>query len=257
MFLEMILALIALTIVGITAPGTKGSPDQLFAQGPGQHLRLPAPARGVGPGLWPADDCDSGDYDSASRGPVHAHRDQRTAGAGRAGDADTGNRHRGRADSHVRAGITGTFKYIWVLFGSANQFMASLALMIASIWLVSEKKKAGFALIPMVFMYLTTMAALVMTCKQLLQQAVNRPEPGRDGADRREVIGNWIAGVIGVVLFVAALVLAYDGVERYRYSGEYRPAGNGKRRRDRRKELSVVERRQGKKRKKGFGSARA
>jgi carbon starvation protein len=107
---------------------------------------------------------------------------------------------------------TGTFKYIWVLFGSANQLMASLALMIASVWLVSEKKKAGFAIVPMVFMYLTTMAAIILTCKQLLQQAATGLSLAGAKLPAGQVVGNWIAGIIGVVLFVAALVLAYDGI---------------------------------------------
>jgi carbon starvation protein len=107
---------------------------------------------------------------------------------------------------------TGTFKYIWVLFGSANQLMASLALMIGSVWLVSEKKKAGFALVPMVFMYLTTMAALVLTCWQLLKQAATGLSLAGAKLPAGQVAGNWIAGIIGVALFVAALVLAYDGV---------------------------------------------
>jgi carbon starvation protein len=102
---------------------------------------------------------------------------------------------------------TGTFNYIWVLFGAANQLMASLALMIASIWLISEKKNATFALIPMVFMYLTTMAAIVVLSKQLLQKAI----AGLSNFNG-QVAGNWVAAMIGIALFAAALILAYDGI---------------------------------------------
>jgi carbon starvation protein len=213
MFMEMILALIALTIVAITAPGTAGSPDQLFGKGLGSiftFLHLPE--------AW-----------GLAYGPLMITilaitilhlvvRFMRIAT----------NELLGRAVPLLRIPsigtvvaliltfvlvITGTFKYIWVLFGSANQLMASLALMIASIWLISEKRKAGFALIPMIFMYVTTMAALVITCKQLLQQAVSRADLVGKPLTAGMVIGNWVAGLIGVVLFVAALILAYDGVK--------------------------------------------
>lgn len=213
MFLEMILALIALTIVAITAPGTAGSPDQLFGQGLGSiftYLHLPL--------SW-----------GLAYGPLMivilavtilhlVVRFMRIAT----------NELLGRAVPVLRIPsigtlvaliltfvlvITGTFKYIWVLFGSANQLMASLALMIGSIWLISEKRKAGFAVIPMIFMYVTTMAALVITCKQLLQQAVTRADLAGKALSAGNVAGNWVAGVIGIVLFVAAIILAYDGVK--------------------------------------------
>ena len=105
---------------------------------------------------------------------------------------------------------TGTFNYIWVLFGSANQLMASLALMIASIWLVSERKNATFAIIPMVFMYLTTMAAIVVLSRQLLQKAI----AGLSNFNG-QVLGNWVAAIIGIALFVAALILAWDGLKAF------------------------------------------
>jgi carbon starvation protein len=211
MFLEMMLALIALAIVGITAAGAVGSPDQLFASGLGSifgFLHLPEKwGLAYGPVLI------------AILAITILHlvvRFMRIAA----------NELMGRVLPVMRVPAigtvvaliltfvlvtTGTFKYIWVLFGSANQLMASLALMIGSIWLVSEKKKAGFALVPMVFMYLTTMAALVLTCKQLLQQAATGLSLAGAKLPAGQVAGNWIAGIIGVALFIAALVLAYDG----------------------------------------------
>jgi carbon starvation protein len=107
---------------------------------------------------------------------------------------------------------TGTFNYIWVMFGSANQLMASLSLMIASIWLVSERKNATFAFIPMVFMYVTTMAAIIILSKQLLQQAITRVSVSGAALAANAVVGDWVAGIIGVALFVAALILAWDGI---------------------------------------------
>jgi len=53
------------------------------------------------------------------------------------------------------------FKLIWPLFGSANQFMAALALIAVSVWLYRRGRKNWFTLIPAVFMVVTTMASLV------------------------------------------------------------------------------------------------
>jgi carbon starvation protein len=53
------------------------------------------------------------------------------------------------------------FKLIWPLFGSANQFMAALALIAVSVWLYRRGRKSWFTLIPAIFMVTTTMASLI------------------------------------------------------------------------------------------------
>jgi carbon starvation protein len=52
------------------------------------------------------------------------------------------------------------FLVIWPLFGSANQLLASLALIVISVWLIKRKKKALFSIIPAVFMMATTIYSL-------------------------------------------------------------------------------------------------
>jgi carbon starvation protein len=53
------------------------------------------------------------------------------------------------------------FKLIWPLFGSANQFMAALALIAVSVWLYRRGRKSWFTMIPAIFMVTTTMASLI------------------------------------------------------------------------------------------------
>jgi len=104
---------------------------------------------------------------------------------------------------------TGVWQTIWVLFGGANQMMASLALLIITIWLMSKKRSASWTFWPFVFMYITTIAALGYKGIQAFQAAFTGTK----------VAGNIIAGVIAVVLIVCALILGYDGVQalnRYR-----------------------------------------
>jgi carbon starvation protein len=100
---------------------------------------------------------------------------------------------------------TGFWARIWVLFGGANQLMASLALLIISLWLMSKAKSSSWALIPFAFMFITTIAALLITGYNSFKAI--------DFADVGAAIGNIIAGGLAVILIVCALILAWDGVQ--------------------------------------------
>ncbi|HLZ18527.1 MAG TPA: carbon starvation CstA 5TM domain-containing protein, partial [Smithellaceae bacterium] len=52
------------------------------------------------------------------------------------------------------------FLVIWPIFGSANQLLASLALIAVSVWLVKRKKTAWFTVLPAIFMMVTTIYSL-------------------------------------------------------------------------------------------------
>lgn len=51
---------------------------------------------------------------------------------------------------------TNSFKLIWPIFGTANQLLAALSLIVVSVWLASRKKPNLFTLLPAVFMMCTT-----------------------------------------------------------------------------------------------------
>ncbi len=53
------------------------------------------------------------------------------------------------------------FLLIWPIFGSANQLLASLALIAVSVWLVNKARRSLFTLLPAIFMIVTTIASLV------------------------------------------------------------------------------------------------
>ncbi len=109
---------------------------------------------------------------------------------------------------------TGVWQTIWVLFGGANQMMASLALLIVTLWFMSQGKKYAWTLWPGVFMYVTTIAALGYTGIKALMAAFAGTK----------VTGNIIAGVIALVLIACALILGYDGAKALRRKGEAVPA---------------------------------
>ena len=117
--------------------------------------------------------------------------------------------------------LTGTWVYLWFLFGAANQLMAALSLMLVTVWLKSEKRNPAYALWPMLFMYITTIAATVLTAYNLWATVLTKD------VGIVPVIGAWLMIIVAVLLVVAALFIGYDGWQAYqRYSkgGEVRKA---------------------------------
>jgi carbon starvation protein len=106
--------------------------------------------------------------------------------------------------------LTGTWVYLWQLFGASNQLLAALSLLIVTVWLVSVGKNAAYAGVPMVFMYVTTIAAAGVTAFNLYQSII---APGEVGGI--PVAGAWAMIIVAVLLIVAALVIAADGFRAY------------------------------------------
>jgi carbon starvation protein len=106
--------------------------------------------------------------------------------------------------------LTGWFQYLWVLFGGANQLMASLALMLVSAYLMSEGRSAAYAFYPMIFMFITTVAALLYTSYGLLYRVFTGVVKGTEA-----IVGNTLMGLVGFFLVIAALILAVEGVKAF------------------------------------------
>ena len=103
--------------------------------------------------------------------------------------------------------LTGTWVYLWQMFGTANQLMAALSLLVVTVWLKEQKKNPTFALWPMLFMYITTLAAIAVTIRNLYATII----PAGGAA----TIGGWVEVVIGLLLFITALVIGWDGYQAY------------------------------------------
>jgi carbon starvation protein len=108
--------------------------------------------------------------------------------------------------------LTGTWVYLWQLFGAANQLMAALSLLIVTVWLREQKKNPSYALWPTLFMYITTLAATLVTARNLFVTIV--PKGGAAAA------GAWAMIVISALLFVTALVIGWDGYQAYQRYGK-------------------------------------
>jgi carbon starvation protein len=110
--------------------------------------------------------------------------------------------------------LSGTWVYLWQLFGASNQLMAALSLLLVTVWLRSVGKNPAYAGIPMVFMYVTTMAATVVTAYNLLVTIATKP-----GQAAISVVGAWAMIAISVLLLGAAVLIAWDAWQawnRYR-----------------------------------------
>jgi carbon starvation protein len=109
--------------------------------------------------------------------------------------------------------ITGTWVYIWQLFGASNQLMASLSLLVVTVWLAASRRNPTYAAIPTLFMYITTMAATIVTAYNLYATVFIKQlgQPGHEIA----VIGSLLTIAIAIILFVAAIFIGIDGVRAY------------------------------------------
>ncbi len=114
--------------------------------------------------------------------------------------------------------LSGTWIYLWQLFGASNQLMAALSLLIVSLWLKSTGRSPRFALYPMLFMYITTMAAIVVTGYNLYASILSNP---KIAAQPVNVVGAVAMIVVSVLLFVASVLIAYDA---WRAWSRLRPA---------------------------------
>ena len=101
--------------------------------------------------------------------------------------------------------LSGTWVYLWQLFGASNQLMAALSLLLVTVWLRSVGKNPSYAGIPMVFMYVTTMAATVVTAYNLLVGIALA-----QGQALISVIGAWAMIAVAILLLVAAALIAWD-----------------------------------------------
>ncbi len=98
------------------------------------------------------------------------------------------------------------FAYLWGTFGGANQLMAGLALMIITLWLLREKRRTVFTSIPMFFMIITTISALIYLSYSGITGYM--ADPTR--------IGLGIAAAINIILIILAIVMVVEGYKAYR-----------------------------------------
>jgi carbon starvation protein len=103
--------------------------------------------------------------------------------------------------------VFGFWQWTWVLFGGANQILAAIALLLVSVWLAEQRKAHKWTLLPAVFLFFTSMAALlyvsVYKALYLGILTVSEQSPG-------STIGYLISGSVGLLIILIALNLFRD-----------------------------------------------
>jgi carbon starvation protein len=97
--------------------------------------------------------------------------------------------------------FSGSAGALWPVFGAANQLLAALALLAASVWLAKRGLDNRFVKYPMLFMFAVTLTALVNL------------------GYSNYTIGNYLLTAIASVLFIVAITLA---IQATRSLAEYR-----------------------------------
>ena len=117
--------------------------------------------------------------------------------------------------------LSGTWVYLWQLFGASNQLMAALSLLLVTIWLRSTGRNPAYAGIPAVFMYVTTMASMIVTAHNLYISVLQAPAFTGQAIVQA---GGWAMIIISALLFVAASIIAWDAWKAWQTYSKGGPA---------------------------------
>jgi len=84
---------------------------------------------------------------------------------------------------------------IWPLFGTTNQLLASLALLVISVFLIKLKRPSVYTLTPMVFLLVMTTGAMLITLKNFW------------------VGQKWGLFIIGAIIMLSAVYMVIEAVQ--------------------------------------------
>jgi carbon starvation protein len=110
----------------------------------------------------------------------------------------------------------GSFRTFWLIFGTSNQLLAALTLVGVSVWLWRTGRNVWFALLPAVFMVVTTGTALVLNFRAFLSAYRIRPEA--------LLLTNM---TIAVVLFCLGGLVVFEALRVWRLSRRPVPVASG------------------------------
>ena len=92
--------------------------------------------------------------------------------------------------------VTNSYETLWRLFGSSNQLIASITMIVVASFFISKNQKVKYILIPAVFVLITTMSALLY---------LTFSSQGHLSS------GNWVLAIISLAMFALGLLVAWEG----------------------------------------------
>jgi carbon starvation protein len=93
----------------------------------------------------------------------------------------------------------------WPIFGTSNQMLASLTLLVISVWLIRCGKSPVYTIVPMIFMLVTTVSALVLQIKPFVLSFGGIVS---GAAVKPEVITSGVCGIVLLVLCLLSVLTA-------------------------------------------------
>lgn len=87
---------------------------------------------------------------------------------------------------------------LWPLFGAANQMLAALALLVATVYLIKKKRPVKVTIIPFTFMIIVETWALIYNVVNFLQTS------------------NWLLFFIGVILLILEIWMVFESLNVYK-----------------------------------------
>jgi carbon starvation protein len=102
---------------------------------------------------------------------------------------------------------TGTISTIWPLFGTGNQLLATIALAVATVFLVNmgKVKYALITALPMCFVGVTTLTAGVLSIKNIFWPLTHTPG--------KEFTG-WLDSVLMTIFIIGVVLVVFDAARR-------------------------------------------
>jgi carbon starvation protein len=97
----------------------------------------------------------------------------------------------------------------WPIFGTSNQMLASLTLLAISAWLIRSGKRAFYVVLPMIFMLVTTMIALILQVSPFIGSLADL----FDGIPIKAE--TMISGICGIVLLLLASLAVLTTVRAF------------------------------------------
>jgi carbon starvation protein len=91
-------------------------------------------------------------------------------------------------------GLSGKWNEIWPLFGAANQLIAALTMIVITSWFLSTHRPIRYIFLPMVFMLITTMGALILKIVEYKKS------------------GSLVLMIISIVLAILAFIIMYEAI---------------------------------------------
>jgi carbon starvation protein len=111
--------------------------------------------------------------------------------------------------------LSGHWTKLWPAFGTSNQLIAALALLVSSCWLMHRGRDHLVTLVPAGIMIVTTLAAFA----QQLRGALTRVDPAT-GAPAPD----WFIAVVVAALILLSLIVFWEGIRTLRAGPRPQPA---------------------------------